>query len=66
MRGGVLLCAAQAIPPIDAEIAEKGHFWMEINKRWRTNPESDVFMDFTSIEITKGGNGVKKFPRSRV
>jgi hypothetical protein len=21
--------AAQVIPPIDAEIAEKGHFWME-------------------------------------
>ena len=25
LRGGVLLYAAQAIPPIDAEIAEKGH-----------------------------------------
>jgi len=24
-----LLYAAQAIPPIDAEIAEKGHFWTE-------------------------------------
>ena len=23
--------AAQAIPQIDAEIAEKGHFWMETN-----------------------------------
>jgi hypothetical protein len=30
-RGGLLLCAAQAIPPIDAEIAEKGHLWTEIN-----------------------------------
>ena len=26
LRGGILLYAAQAIPPIDAEIAEKGHF----------------------------------------
>ncbi len=24
--------AAQVIPPIDAEIAEKGHFWMETNR----------------------------------
>ena len=36
LRGGVLLYAAQAIPPIDADlsrsrrgIAKKGHFWME-------------------------------------
>jgi hypothetical protein len=29
LRGGVLVYAAQAIPPIDAEIAEKGHLWME-------------------------------------
>jgi hypothetical protein len=29
LRGGVLLYAAQAIPPIDTEIAEKGHFWKE-------------------------------------
>jgi hypothetical protein len=29
LRGGVLLYAAQAIPPIDAEIAEKGHLWTE-------------------------------------
>jgi hypothetical protein len=29
LRGGVLSCAAQAIPPIDAEIAEKSHLWME-------------------------------------
>jgi hypothetical protein len=27
LRGGILLYAAQAIIPIDAEIAEKGHFW---------------------------------------
>ncbi|MDP4979335.1 MAG: hypothetical protein NWQ21_07760, partial [Desulfobacterales bacterium] len=27
--GGVFLYAAQAIPPIDAEIAEKGHLWTE-------------------------------------
>jgi hypothetical protein len=27
--GGVLVYAAQAIPPIDAEIAEKGHLWTE-------------------------------------
>jgi len=31
LRGGVLLYAAQAIPPIDAEIAGKGHFWTETN-----------------------------------
>ena len=29
LRGGILLYAAQAVPPIDAEIAEKGHFWTE-------------------------------------
>jgi hypothetical protein len=29
LRGGVLVCAAQAIPPIDAEIMEKGHLWAE-------------------------------------
>jgi hypothetical protein len=33
LRGGILLYAAQAIPPIDAEIAEKGHFWTENNYR---------------------------------
>jgi hypothetical protein len=29
LRGGVLLYAAQAVPPIDAEIAEKGRLWTE-------------------------------------
>jgi hypothetical protein len=29
LRGGILLYAAQAIPPIDGEIAEKGHLWTE-------------------------------------
>jgi len=29
LRGGILVYAAQAIPPIDAEIAEKGHLWTE-------------------------------------
>jgi hypothetical protein len=29
MRGGILLYAAQAIPPIDADIVEKGHLWTE-------------------------------------
>jgi hypothetical protein len=29
LRGGVRGYAAQAILQIDAEIAEKGHFWME-------------------------------------
>ena len=33
LRGGILLYAAQAIPPIDAEIAEKGHFWTGTNYR---------------------------------
>ena len=33
LRGGILLYAAQAIPPIDAEIAEKGHLWTE-NSLW--------------------------------
>ena len=27
--GVILLYATQAIPPIDAEIAEKGHLWTE-------------------------------------
>ena len=31
LRGGELLYAAQAIPPIDAEIAGKGHFMMGTN-----------------------------------
>ena len=31
LRGGVLGYVAQAIPQIDAEIAEKGHLWMETN-----------------------------------
>jgi hypothetical protein len=29
LRGDVHWYVAQAIPQIDAEIAEKGHFWME-------------------------------------
>ena len=29
LRGGILLYAAQVIPPIDAEIAGKGHLWTE-------------------------------------
>jgi hypothetical protein len=29
LRGGVFVYGAQVIPPIDAEIAEKGHFWTE-------------------------------------
>jgi hypothetical protein len=31
LRGGILMYVAQAIPPIDAEIAEKGHLWTETN-----------------------------------
>jgi len=31
LRGGILLYAAQAIPPIDAEIAKKGHLRTETN-----------------------------------
>ncbi len=31
LRGGVLAYAAQAIPPIDAEIVGKGHLWTETN-----------------------------------
>jgi hypothetical protein len=30
-RRRTVLYAAQAIPPIDAEVAEKGHLWMETN-----------------------------------
>jgi hypothetical protein len=29
LSGGVVLYAAQSNPPIDAEIAEKGRFWIE-------------------------------------
>jgi hypothetical protein len=32
LRGGILLYAAQAIPPIDAEIVGKGHLWMETSE----------------------------------
>jgi hypothetical protein len=51
LRGGVLLYAAQAIPPIDAEIAEKGHLWTE----------TSLFLDcnFSSVDI----NAVEKQPR---
>jgi len=31
LRGGALEYAAQEIPQIDTEIAEKGHLWMETN-----------------------------------
>ena len=31
LRGDVRRYVAQAIPPIDAEIAKKGHLWMETN-----------------------------------
>jgi hypothetical protein len=31
LRGGVPRYAAQATPEFDAEIAEKGHLWMETN-----------------------------------
>ena len=40
MCGGILLYAAQAIPPIDAEIAEKGHLWTETNYR----SDGDVYL----------------------
>jgi hypothetical protein len=33
LRGSILLYAAQAIPPIDAEIAMKGHLWTETSSR---------------------------------
>ena len=32
--------AAQAIPPIDAEIAEKGHLWTETELNLQSNPKS--------------------------
>ena len=31
LRGSILLYTAQAIPPNDAEIAGKAHFWKETN-----------------------------------
>jgi len=31
LHEGILKCAAQEIPQIDAEIAEKGHLWIEIS-----------------------------------
>ena len=31
LRGGVASYAAQATAPIDAEIGQKGHLWMETN-----------------------------------
>ena len=34
--GGVIVYAAQAIPPFDTEIAEKGHLWTETYKGGRT------------------------------
>jgi hypothetical protein len=35
LRGGVPGYVAQAIPQIDAEIAEKGHLWMETKQACR-------------------------------
>jgi hypothetical protein len=35
LRGGVLAYAAQAIPPIDAEIVENGHLWTETISKCR-------------------------------
>jgi hypothetical protein len=47
LRGGVLLYAAQAIPPtghvfsvIDAEIAEKGHLWTETSWQNQRRPST--------------------------
>jgi hypothetical protein len=33
LRGDVLVVAAQAMSPIDAEIAEKGHLWTETDEQ---------------------------------
>jgi hypothetical protein len=41
VRRQTVLYAAQAIPPIDAEIAEKGHLWTETN----SHPDSGVGHD---------------------
>jgi hypothetical protein len=41
LRGGIRLYVAQVIPPIDAEIAEKGHLWTETN----SHPDSGVGHD---------------------
>jgi len=40
LRGGIPLCATQAIPPIDAEIAEKGHLWTETRQVQRHRADS--------------------------
>jgi hypothetical protein len=40
LRGGILLYAAQTIPPIDAEIAGKGHLWTETSYGY---PQVSVF-----------------------
>jgi len=34
LRGGVLKYAAQEVPQIDTEIAEKGHLWMKTILEW--------------------------------
>jgi hypothetical protein len=41
--------AAQTIPQIDAEIAEKGHFWMETK-----------YFSLSGYKSTKSGTGRKK------
>jgi c-di-GMP-binding flagellar brake protein YcgR len=40
LRAGVRVYAARAIPPIDAEIAEKGHLWTETSQN-RTMPDEE-------------------------
>ncbi|MFY9707838.1 MAG: hypothetical protein WAJ95_18140, partial [Desulfobacterales bacterium] len=40
--GGVLVYAAQAISPIDTEIAEKGHLWTETSQLRRADTDRSV------------------------
>jgi hypothetical protein len=49
------LYAAQAIPPIDAEIAKKGHFWMEtiyILSKYRRRSQSVTALSNAACSIS--------------
>jgi hypothetical protein len=56
---------AQAIPQIDAEIAEKGHFWMETSlfgraSRWKQTTRSYWPLDggYAALESTISARGI--------
>ena len=66
LRGGVLQYVAQVIPQIDAEIAEKGHFWMETSysifkkEQWDGEFWTDEY-HITAVGVRANRDTVKKY-----